>query len=156
MDTQKFIQHVASGNASEAKDILNDVLSARAFESLDVKKQDISKALYSNGEDIEVQDTADTPMEDELLTQEEAELDEATMTNITLGKKVKNDQGGYIQNVHHKGVKIGHIEAYKQRGEMRYGHHHDATGDGAAGSRTPEDSIADLRWDHAQHLSNKE
>jgi hypothetical protein len=63
MDVQKFIQSVASGNASEAKDILNDVLSARAFEALDVKKQEIAKAIYSNGEDIEVQDTADTEME---------------------------------------------------------------------------------------------
>ena len=65
MDTQKFIQSVASGNALEAKDILNDILSSRAFEALDAKKQEIAKSLYNNGEDIEVQDTADTPVEQE-------------------------------------------------------------------------------------------
>ena len=71
MDTQSFIQQVASGEASAAKETLTNLLSARAFEALDSKKQEIAKSLYSNGEDIEVQDTADTPMEDELLTQEE-------------------------------------------------------------------------------------
>ena len=71
MNTETFIQKVAAGEAAEAKDILNDILSSRAFDVLDEKKQEIAKALYGNGEDIEVQDTADTPMEDELLTQEE-------------------------------------------------------------------------------------
>ena len=72
MDTQKFIQQVASGEASAAKDTLADLLSNRAFEALDMKKQEIATTLYSNGEDIEVQDTADTEVEeDDLLTQEE-------------------------------------------------------------------------------------
>jgi hypothetical protein len=65
MDTQTFIQQVASGEALQAKETLNDILSARAFEALDAKKQDIAKSLYGNGEDIEVQDTADTPVEEE-------------------------------------------------------------------------------------------
>ena len=86
---------------------------------------------------------------------EEVELDEGTMTGITLGQKVKNKQGGYNQDVHHKGKKIGHIEAYKHRTGIRYGHHLDATGDGGAGSRSSEESIADLRYDHAQHLKDK-
>ena len=71
MDAKTFIDKVASGNANEAKDLINDLLSSRAFESLEVKKIEIAQSLYNNGEDIEVQDTADTPMEDELLTQEE-------------------------------------------------------------------------------------
>jgi len=65
MNTQEFIQKVAAGEASEAKDILNDILSSRAFETLDEKKQQIAQSLYSNGEDIEVQDTADTEVETE-------------------------------------------------------------------------------------------
>jgi hypothetical protein len=65
MDTQTFIQNVAAGEASQAKELLNDLLSSRAFEALDAKKQEIAKSLYSNGEDIEVQDTADTPIEQE-------------------------------------------------------------------------------------------
>jgi hypothetical protein len=88
------------------------------------------------------------------MTEEVEELDEGTMTGITLGQKVKNKQGGYNQDVHHKGVKIGHIEAYKHRTGMRYGSHHDASGDGSAGNRDPEESIADIRWSHAQHLKD--
>ena len=74
MDTQKFIQQVASGEALQSKETLNDILSARAFEALDIKKQEIAQTLYNNGENIEVQDTADSEVEDEeLLTQEEFE-----------------------------------------------------------------------------------
>jgi hypothetical protein len=65
MDVQKFIQSVATGNAAEAKDILNDLLSARAFESLDAKKIEIAQSLYGDREEVEVQDTADTPIEQE-------------------------------------------------------------------------------------------
>jgi hypothetical protein len=64
MDAKTFIQSVAAGNAAEAKDILNDILSSRAFEALDAKKIEIAQSIYSNGEDIEVQNTADTPTEE--------------------------------------------------------------------------------------------
>jgi hypothetical protein len=70
MNTKTFIDKVASGEANEAKDIINDILSSRAFEALDAKKVEIAQSLYNN-EEVEVQNTADTPMEDELLTQEE-------------------------------------------------------------------------------------
>ena len=74
MNTQRFLQQVASGEALQAKETLNDILSARAFEALDIKKQEIAQTLYNNGENIEVQDTADSEVEDEeLLTQEEFE-----------------------------------------------------------------------------------
>jgi len=65
MDAKTFIDKVASGDANEAKDLINDLLSSRAFEALDAKKIEIAQSLYSNGEDIEVQNTADTPVEEE-------------------------------------------------------------------------------------------
>lgn len=65
MDAKTFIDKVASGDASEAKDLINDLLSSRAFEALDAKKIEIAQSLYSDGEDIEVQNTADTPVEEE-------------------------------------------------------------------------------------------
>ena len=85
----------------------------------------------------------------------EGVLDEATMTHITLGKKVKNDQGGHDQDVHHKGEKIGTISSYSHRTGKKYGSRHDASGDSTAGARSPEESIDDLRWAHAQHLKSK-
>jgi len=65
MDAKTFIDKVASGEANDAKDLINDLLSSRAFEALDAKKIEIAQSLYSDGEDIEVQNTADTPVEEE-------------------------------------------------------------------------------------------
>jgi hypothetical protein len=75
METSNFLQSVASGDALEAKEILNDILSSRAFESIDARKQELARTIFggvSEPVDIEVQDTADSEIEeDELLTQEE-------------------------------------------------------------------------------------
>jgi hypothetical protein len=67
MDTQNFINQVATGDAAGAKETLNDLLSSRAFDMLDAKKIELAQALYSGEEnlDVEVQDTADTPVEEE-------------------------------------------------------------------------------------------
>jgi hypothetical protein len=72
MDIKDFLNHTAAGNAVKAQEILNDILSNKAFESLDQKKSQIAKTLYATEDEVEVQDTADTAVEDEeLLTQEE-------------------------------------------------------------------------------------
>lgn len=61
MDTQKFIDSVASGNAAEAKDILTDLLGSRAFEAIDAKKIEIAQTLFGgNQTEVEVQDTEET------------------------------------------------------------------------------------------------
>ena len=66
METAQIIDALAAGKAAEAKDALNDLLSARAFEALEGKKQEIAKTLF-NGvqaeDEVEVQDTEDTPVE---------------------------------------------------------------------------------------------
>jgi len=123
------------------------------------KGQGAGKAVnYQDMEDtssvVNQPNSAGVREEYETQDEEEDELDEATMTGITLGQKVKNKQGGYNQDVHHKNEKIGHIEAYKHRNEMRYGSHHDASGDATAGNRDAEESIADIRFSHAQHLKD--
>ena len=72
MDISQFLNNVAAGNASQAKETLTDILSARAFESIDDRKKELAQTLFGGRtEEIEVQDTADTPVEEELLTQEE-------------------------------------------------------------------------------------
>ena len=131
-----FIDQIATGDALGAKNTMSDMLSAKAFEALDTRKQELAASLFGGSKQ-----------------QEEVEqVEEGTMTGITLGAKVKNKQGGYNQDVHHKGETIGHIEAYKHRTGMRYGAHHDASGDATAGNRDAEESIADIRYSHAEHL----
>jgi hypothetical protein len=58
METSQFIDQLSNGNASEAKETLNNLLSARAFESLDAKKMELAKSIFTGKEDsVEVQDT---------------------------------------------------------------------------------------------------
>lgn len=66
MTAETFINQLASGQAADAKETLADLLSARAFEALDARKQELASALFNGQEDtVEVQDTADTPIEKE-------------------------------------------------------------------------------------------
>ena len=53
MDVQDFINSVATGNAAEAKDTLNDLLSARAFEALEEKKIEIAQNLFNGKQEAE-------------------------------------------------------------------------------------------------------
>ena len=58
METSQFIDQLSAGNASEAKETLNNLLSARAFESWDAKKIELAKSMFIGKEDsVEVQDT---------------------------------------------------------------------------------------------------
>jgi hypothetical protein len=64
MDVNTFIDNVASGNALNAKESLNDLLSSKAFEALDAKKTELAQALFT-GKEVEVQDTEETETETE-------------------------------------------------------------------------------------------
>ena len=68
MDISQFIDNVVAGNAAAAKENLNDILSAKAFEAIDGQKKDLAKSLFGgNSEqtenDLEVQETEDQSTE---------------------------------------------------------------------------------------------
>jgi hypothetical protein len=74
MSTTQFIDELAAGNASGAKDILNDMLSARAFEALEGRKITIAQNIFNGS----VQE------EEVELTQEEFDqLDEISKKTAT-------------------------------------------------------------------------
>lgn len=50
MTTATFIDQLASGQAAEAKETLADLLSAKAFEALDAKKQELATTLFGGQE----------------------------------------------------------------------------------------------------------
>jgi hypothetical protein len=54
MSTSEFIDELALGNASTAKDILNDMLSARAFEALEGRKVEIAQNIFNGSQPQEV------------------------------------------------------------------------------------------------------
>ena len=67
MDTQTFINQVAAGDAASAKDMLNDLLAAKAFEALDAKKIEMAQTLFTGEEETsepELQDTEETAAEE--------------------------------------------------------------------------------------------
>lgn len=47
MKSLEFIQQVASGNASDAKSTLDNLLSTMAFEALSAKKQSIAQTVFN-------------------------------------------------------------------------------------------------------------
>jgi len=56
MDVATFIDNVTSGNALAAKESLNDLLSAKAFEALDTKKTELAQSLFT-GKEVDAQET---------------------------------------------------------------------------------------------------
>jgi hypothetical protein len=73
MSTTQFIDELAAGNASGAKDILNDMLSARAFEALEGRKVEIAQNIF-NGSQVQEEEVE--------ITQEEFDqLDELSKNN---------------------------------------------------------------------------
>ena len=64
MDIGQFLNNVAAGNANDAKENINDILSAKAFEALDAKKIELAKTIFTGKEEsVEVQDTEETETE---------------------------------------------------------------------------------------------
>jgi hypothetical protein len=119
MQTSQFIEELASGNASVAKDILNDMLSTRAFESLDAKKIELARNMF-NGSEVQ---------EEELeLSQEEYdqldELSKATVRGYLKGVKRENDprihgdSAGPANQMSDKARSLGRTEQDKE--DSRY------------------------------------
>ena len=66
MDISQFIDNVVAGNAAAAKENLNDILSAKAFEAIDGQKKDLARNLFGgnseqfeNDNEVDVQETED-------------------------------------------------------------------------------------------------
>lgn len=54
-----FINQIATGDAIGAKSSLADMLSAKAFEALDVRKQQLAANLFGGQEQKETEKTAE-------------------------------------------------------------------------------------------------
>lgn len=56
MSTSTFIDQLAAGHAADAKETLSNLLSARAFESLDARKKELGATLFGNQVEEEVEE----------------------------------------------------------------------------------------------------
>jgi hypothetical protein len=50
METRDFIDLLGAGEASEAKSALEELLSAKAFDALEAKKQEVASTLFTTQE----------------------------------------------------------------------------------------------------------
>jgi hypothetical protein len=69
MDARQVIDMLGAGQNSEAKSALEELLSAKAFDALEAKKQDVASALF-NGR-TEEQPESEEEIESEEETQGE-------------------------------------------------------------------------------------
>ena len=75
-DVVDFVNQIAAAQSADAKETLNNILSQKAMEALDGKKQEIAHSLFTGVEaeteveeptendEVEVQDSADAPVEE--------------------------------------------------------------------------------------------
>jgi len=95
MNVSKFIDSVATGNAVEAKDVLNDLLSARAFESLDARKTELAQSLFTGSqveeEQLNLEDYSLEELQEFMVSEEFEQLDE--LSKSTLGSYVNKASG---------------------------------------------------------------
>jgi hypothetical protein len=56
MSTTTFIEQLVAGQAADAKETLSDLLSARAFEALDARKQELGVTLFGGQVEEEVEE----------------------------------------------------------------------------------------------------
>jgi hypothetical protein len=66
MDARQVIDMLGAGQNSEAKSALEELLSAKAFDALEAKKQDVASTLF-NGR------TEDQPEDEEQIEAEETQ-----------------------------------------------------------------------------------
>jgi len=51
MDAKQFLDMLAAGQSAEAKDALEELLSTRALEALEAKKQEVASTLFNGREE---------------------------------------------------------------------------------------------------------
>jgi hypothetical protein len=120
MQTSQFIEELTSGNASVAKDILNDMLSTKAFESLDAKKIELARNIFNGSE---VQEEEELELSQEEFDQLD-ELSKATVRGYLKGSKKENDprihgdSAGSANQMSDKARSLGRTEQDKE--DSRY------------------------------------
>lgn len=65
MDTNEFLDLVIAGEPSAARDKLNELLSARAFEALDARKVELAKTIFNGAEESESEESTEETTESE-------------------------------------------------------------------------------------------
>jgi len=75
-DLEDFIDKVVGGEAGAAREQLQSMIGAKTADALDARKQQISSALFNNGEEQELEEPEVEYEDDEGVEEIEASADE--------------------------------------------------------------------------------
>ena len=78
-DLEDFIDKVVGGQAGAAREQLQSMIGAKTADALDVRKQQISSALFNNGEEQELEEPEVEYEDDEGVEEVEASADDPEM-----------------------------------------------------------------------------
>ena len=78
-DLEDFIDKVVGGEAGAAREQLQSMIGAKTADALDVRKQEISSALFNNGEEQELEEPEVEYEDDEGVEEIEASADDPEM-----------------------------------------------------------------------------
>ena len=65
MDARQFLDMLAAGQSAEAKDAFAELLSTKAMEALESKKQEVASTLFNGKEEESEQSENNTEIEQE-------------------------------------------------------------------------------------------
>jgi len=92
-DLEDFIDKVVGGEAGAAREQLQSMIGAKTADALDVRKQEISSALFNNGEEQELEEPEVEYEDDEGVEEIEASADDPEMEYEYDDSEVEYEEG---------------------------------------------------------------
>jgi len=91
-DLEDFIDKVVGGEAGAAREQLQSMIGAKTADALDARKQEISSALFNNGEEQELEEP-EVEYEDDDIEEIEASADDPEMEYEYDDSEVEYEEG---------------------------------------------------------------
>ena len=92
-DLEDFIDKVVGGQAGAAREQLQAMIGAKTADALDARKQEISSALFNNGEEQELEEPEVEYEDDEGVEEIEASADDPEMEYEYDDSEVEYEEG---------------------------------------------------------------
>lgn len=89
-DLEDFIDKVVGGEAGAAREQLQSMIGAKTADALDIRKQEISSALFNNGEEQEIEEPE---VEGDEVEEIEASADDPEMEYEYDDSEVEYEEG---------------------------------------------------------------
>ena len=92
-DLEDFIDKVVGGQAGAAREQLQSMIGAKTADALDARKQEISSALFNNGEEQELEEPEVEYEDDDDIEEIEASADDPEMEYEYDDSEVEYEEG---------------------------------------------------------------